>query len=73
MKVSNVTKYKALVEMSVDELYRISEALKAVISQHQILDKENIPFDKEIYQEVHEELVEIIVNITDEVGDLIPA
>lgn len=73
MKVSNVTKHNALVEMSVDELYRISEALDAVISQYQILDKKNIPYDKEMYQEVHDELCHMIINITDKTGSLISA
>ncbi len=44
MKLSHVTRNKALVEFSVDELYRFSEALDAVISHHKILDKSIIPY-----------------------------
>lgn len=73
MKVSSVTKYKALIEMSVDELYRISEALDAVINQHSVLDKSIVPYAKEAYQEVHEELIDMVINITDRTGSLIPS
>jgi len=41
------------------------EALDAVVSQHLILDKSIVTYAKEAYQEVHEELTEMIINITD--------
>lgn len=59
--------------MSVDELYRISEALDAVINQHNTLGKSIVPYAKEMYQEVHEELTEVVINITDKTGRLISA
>lgn len=73
MKVSIVSRNKALIEMPVDELFRISESLDAVISQYEILDKQIIVYPKEVYQELHEELCEMVLKITDDKGNLIPS
>ncbi len=70
MKLSSVTRNKALVGFSVDELCKISEALDAVIGHQKILDKSIVPYSKDAYQEVHEELCEIIISITDDTGGL---
>ncbi|MBE9602668.1 hypothetical protein [Pedobacter sp. MC2016-24] len=66
MKVTNVTKYKVTMELSLHELYRISEALGAVTSQYQVLDKKDLNVAKEVYEEVEEDLCEILVYIVDD-------
>ena len=72
MKVTNVTKYKATFELSLHKLYRIMEALDVVVDQYPILDKNDLNVGREVYQEVHEDLIDVLVNITDETGEFIP-
>jgi hypothetical protein len=73
MEVPSVTRNHAMFKMSVDELYRISECLDAVISQYLVMDKEIVVYPKEVYQEVHEKFIELVLSITDSKGNLIPS
>ena len=73
MKALTVTRYKAVIEIGLDDLFTIYYALNAVVEQYDRIDPKVIERHKDVVEDTLIELTNMVVGITDDQGKFIPS